>query len=923
MNYSLQQKRLLPALVFGCLLFLSSISCQQYKKQKMYTIGFSQCVDGDLWRKTMLEEMKRELSFHDNIHFIYVNADANSEKQIRQIKELVKQKIDLLIVSPNEVQPLSKCIQEVYDAGIPVVVVDRRTDSKKYTAFIGASNYEVGENAGRYAVSLLKGKGNIIEATGLPNASPVIDRHNGFMNVISQYPNIHYIKKIDDNSRPFNQVEEKTLRENAIDLIFAQNDFMAFDAYNICKKIGIENKIKIIGIDGLAADGGGIDMVANHYINGTVLYPTGGQEAILTAFNILEGNPFKKENQLFTTIIDSNNVRILKLQYQKLIDQQKSIDRSQQKIEQQEIITRNQTNIIYAISVSLALAIIFGFTLFYYLRQNKKINQQLASQNEEIKSQRNQLLELGKKAQEASDAKINFFTNMSHEFRTPLTLILGPLDELLNNAKIHFTEKKQLTLIQKNAARLLRLINQLMDFRKIEASRMQLKVTENDMVAFIEDIAESFYPLSKKRNIDFRVITTERVIVSWFDASMLDKVIFNLLSNAFKFTGDNGLIHITLEKNNLTNHVTIMVEDNGIGMTPDVAEHVFELFYQANIIDRQGSGLGLSLSKELIHLHHGSITVKSQQWKGTTFFIHIPLGKDHFTQEEISSGAPLAFINQFNEYSQLNDIVATKETDDQEEKIPGTDLQKTILVIEDNTDLNEFLTEKLGVNFQIIHTENGINGIQLAYDYIPDLIISDIILPGKDGLYIAATLKNDIKTSHIPIILLTAKTELQQQIEGMRTNADAYITKPFNYNYLLETINSVLKNREIMREHYTAELSTETKNIVPQKLDRKFINDFNAVIEANISNEQFTIEDIYNSLGISRIQLYRKVKALLNINVNDYILNMSLQKARHLLKEKELSVSEIAFKVGFSSASYFSTVFKNKFGLTPKEFKEK
>ena len=333
----------------------------------------------------MWAEMKRELSFHDNIRLIYKEAGANSQTQVAQIQDLLKEGIDLLIVSPNEVNPLTPIIEKVYDSGIPVVVVDRRTGSNKYTAFIGASNYEVGQNAGRYAASILKGNGNIIEVTGIPDASPVIDRHKGFIDIVEQYPGLKYQKRFDSYNT--NQISNKNpvynyLATTKTDLVYAQNDYMAYDVYRICDTLGIKNRIKIIGIDGLPLENAGLDMVANNAISATILYPTGGGEAILTAVNILEKKPFKKENQLFTTVIDSTNVRIMKLQNEKVLAQQADIDKRQKKIEEQILITKNQTNVILIISTTLALALIFGGILFYYLQENKK-DQQKARATEE------------------------------------------------------------------------------------------------------------------------------------------------------------------------------------------------------------------------------------------------------------------------------------------------------------------------------------------------------------------------------------------------------------------------------------------------------------------------------------------------------------------------------------------------------------
>ncbi|MEO7767339.1 MAG: substrate-binding domain-containing protein, partial [Ferruginibacter sp.] len=471
---------------------------------KTYTVGFSQCTMVNKWRQTMLEGMQRELAFHPELNFIFKDANGHTEKQIEQIQQLIDQEIDLLIVSPNEASPITSVVEKAFRKGIRVIIVDRRTLSENYTAYVGASNYEVGASAATFANSILKGKGNVLEISDIPGSSADIDRHKGFTESIKQYPGIRYVSKVyeEGDEHPSDKQGTRFLKTNPdIQLIFAQNDRLAYSAYNACKKMGLAEKIKIIGVDGLTGENGGINLVENGILNGTVLYPTGGEEAILTAVNILENKDFKKENRLTTTIIDSSNVRIMKLQTEKVLNQQKNIDRSQKKIEEQEIITNNQANIIYFVSISLALALILGFVLFYYLRENRKINARLALQNEEILNQRNQLIELAQQAREATDAKINFFTNISHEFRTPLTLILGPLEELMANAKIHFSDKQYLSLIQKNVIRLLRLVNQLIDFRKIESDKMKLSATENDLVLFSNEISDAFKEIAKKRNI--------------------------------------------------------------------------------------------------------------------------------------------------------------------------------------------------------------------------------------------------------------------------------------------------------------------------------------------------------------------------------------------------------------------------------------
>ena len=906
------------SIIFGCLLFAS---CQKSTKEKNYTIGFSQCTGNDSWRQTMLDEMKRELSFHDNISFIYKDANASSQIQIQQIEELVRQKIDLLIVSPNEVKPLSPVIEKVFQSGIPVVVVDRRTNTKDYTAFVGASNFEVGQNAGRYANYLLHGKGNIMEVTGIPDASPVIDRHNGFMDVISHYPQMNYVKKFENYSleKKYNEIEDYLKINTNIDLIYAQNDFMAFDIYKICKQLNLQNKIKIIGIDGLPLQGAGLDMVANKDIAATVLYPTGGQEAILTAYNILENKPYQKENQLFTTIIDSSNVRIMKLQSQKILSQQKDIERQQNILNDQIKIYKTQRTFNNILISALLLVIVLGTAVFFSWRRNKIITKKLRSQNEEISRQSSQLIEMSAKAEEAHQARLNFFTNISHEFRTPLTLIFAPLGELIANTRIQQETKQSLQLIQRNVMRLYRLVSQLMDFRKIEFKKMKPHVSETDLISFTNEIVDSFKILAKNKNINLKFFTTERSLFVWMDTTMLDKVIFNVLSNAFKFTNDHGLVYVTVSKD--IKNAIIKVEDDGIGMTKEVIDHAFEPFFQGEYENYKGTGLGLALSKELMELHHGSITVKSERKKGSTFIIALPLGNAHFEKSE--------FESDINKDAVINEDADIYTTDLYNiNKIPnqsfGSVLPKylTLMVIEDNTEMRDYLSSRLGTEYNIIEAPDGNTALQSAFDALPDLILCDIVIPGKNGLELTQIFKSDVRTSHIPVILLTAKDQENQKIEGMETQADAYITKPFNLLFLQKTIKSLLQNRDKIKEHYSGEIFSEEKSHISKKTDRKFMIEFTAIVENNIGNDKFGINDICNELGISRVQLYRRVKAVLNCNVNDYIVTTRLQKAKYYMQHEDLSISEIAFKSGFSSAAYFSTVFKSKFGVTPSAFKE-
>lgn len=907
-------------------IFLSILlsACSLKNRPKEYLIGFSQCVESDAWRRTMLEEMQRELSFHPEIKFVYRQADGNSQTQINQVKELLSKHVDILIISPNEADPLTPIVEEVFSKGTPVIVVDRKISSPLYTAYVGGDNYEVGKVAGEYAVNLLKGKGNIIEITGLPKSTPAIERDRGFTDAIKRYPSMNITKRI--NGEWYKQRAKDELSKIVSDyqdatLVFAHNDNMASGTYEVYKSKGLPAP-KIIGVDGLPCNGCGMHFVSEKEITATMLYPTGGEDAIRIALKILAKEDFKKENNLQTTAIDSTNVRYMQLQAIKASSQQKEIERRQTMLVQLKTIYNNQRTFLYILVSSLILALTLGGMVFYSLRLNRKINKKLKWQNEEISDQRNQLIEMSAKAQVANEAKVNFFTNISHEFRTPLTLILAPLEELMSNTKNQNSQTRNLTLIHKNVIRLLRLVNQLMDFRKIEVDKMRLRASENDLISFVSEIMQSYQNIAHKRNIDLRIITNERHLELWFDVNMLDKVIFNLLSNAFKFTKDNGYVYIYINKSEKANEVIIRVEDNGIGMATEGVNNAFEVFYQGEYENHVGSGLGLALSKQLINLHKGSISAASEKMKGTTFEIHLPLGNAHLEKQDMVKSARSPFVFYEDEKVYTTDLEKGQTSNNEME---GQKMEKeySVLIIEDNEDLMFFLKNRLSAGYEILVADNGQSALQQGFDTVPDLIISDVVIPGKDGIALVNIFKSDIRTSHIPIILLTGKTNVEHQIEGMKSMADVYITKPFNVRFLEETIKSLLSNRAKLKEHFTSELPLNLKTKTIGKIDRKFISEFTSLVESNLSNEEFNVENICKSIGISRVQLYRKVKALLNVNVNDYILNARLQKAKYLLQHEESTISEIAYTVGFSSPAYFSTVFKSKFGVTPKAFKEK
>lgn len=895
--------------------------CDTKKENSLYKIGFSQCVGSDLWRRTMLEEIKMELSLHPGAKLIYTDANGDSKLQANQVSEMINKGIDILIISPNEAQPLTPIVDQAYSKGMPVIIIDRKTASSSYTAYVGADNFQVGKMVGEYLGRVLKGKGHVAEVLGLPGSSPTIERQRGFAEGLKKYPGITITAQVYGNWLKQDTEEQLIgIKGSLADVqaIFAHNDQMAAGSRKILNDLGLSKNIDVIGIDALPGQGGGLEMVSSNILTASALYPTGGKEAVNTAFKILSREQFSKENILQSLIIDSNNVDLMKLQWDKFSSQQKDIERQGNLLEEQQALFKNQQIVLNITVITLVLSIVFGGLALYALMENRKINKSLEANNVEILNQRNQLVEMSAKAEAATESKLNFFTNMSHEFRTPLTLILSPLEDLMNNEKIKPVAELNLKLIHKNVYRLLRLINQLIDYRKIDHNKMLLRVSENNIVSFLKDILESFEHSAKKKNIDIKFFTDGQEINVWFDVNMLDKVIFNLLSNALKFAPSGGIISAEISHN--SESVFVSVKDNGPGIAAEEIEHVFEYFYQAKTNSAKGSGLGLSLSKELMNLHHGDINVESTKWQGTKFSIRLQLGDAHFVEEEKlkgNVGREVLYEDAKIYTTGLNESIPLRNLE-----ALGIVKEESILIIEDNHDLLNYLGDKFVEDYEVFLADNGDQGMTRAYEQVPDLIITDLVLPGTSGQSITERLKSDLRTSHIPIILLSAHGSLENQINGMESMADAYIVKPFNYEYLMATVKSLLRNRSLLKSHYVSDISISGRQPISKSLDKKFVNDFAGIVEQNLANENFSVDEISRTIGISRVQLYRKVKALLDCSVTDYIMNRRLKKAKYLLINERYTIAEITYMVGFSSPNYFSTVFKSKYGMRPSEFKK-
>jgi signal transduction histidine kinase/AraC-like DNA-binding protein len=899
------------------IVFVGPFSCDQ-KKEKKFKIGFSQCVSNDAWRKTMHEEMFRELSFYPEFSLEIKDAEGDNQKQISQIREFQKEKVDLLIVSPNESEPITAIVEEIYQSGIPVIVIDRKITSNLYSAYIGGDNFDIGYTAGQYIINLLNGEGNILEIWGLRGSSPAKERHRGLVSALKG-------TRIEITSEIEGEWEKETARDRLsrylsrsenhdFDLVFGHNDMMTIAAFEVCKDLNIQNK-KFIGVDALPGPYGGIQAITDGVLDATFFYPTGGEKAIEIARKILSGNDFDKENILHTAALDDSNIRIMKQQTDRIINQQNNIFRQKDMIDNQLEIYQSQRGLLIVFGLTLFVAIISLAYVFKSLKDKQEINRELQLKNNEILEQQEKVMTYSRKAEEATKYKLDFFTNISHEFRTPLTLIQGPIEELIHHRDAS-NFKNDLMMIRKNTLRLLRLVNQLMDFRKIDSEKMQVRATEQILIPFLKEIMSVFQKTAKENQIHFKLISDNPNIRLWFDPIMMDKVVFNLLSNAFKFCPKRGFVHINVMEDSLKHEVILCFEDSGQGMDKEDLNHAFERFYQGNPGTRKiGTGLGLALSKELINLQHGSIQVYNISGEKTVFEIRLKMGTSHFDEQELDT-------SESSQQEFEHDIFIPEQ--DETSLIENIDKEKnySILIIEDDPDIRNYLSKKFKEFYNVMEAEDIRSGLSIAYDTLPDLITCDLMLKDGDGLELIEKLKKNSQTSAIPIIVISAKTSDEDRFEGIKYGVDDYITKPFNISFVLERIKTILANRTHLREHYLHELPSALKTTNPPITDKKFTNSFLTLIEENIDNPNFGVNEICTEMGLSRGQLYRKTKSILGYSVNDYINKVRLKKAKHLLVHDSDSIADISSKVGYNTSAYFSTVFKSTFGITPSEFRE-
>lgn len=895
-----------------CILSLT-ISCKQ-EGEKKFVVGVSHSSINDSWRKAMVLDMQVKASEYPGLTLQIKDAGEDNDTQIKQIREFIKQRVDLVIISANESEPVTTAAVEAFRAGIPTIIIDRKIYSEEYTTFIGADNYEIGRAAGLFINSLLKKKKTtIVEVWGREGSSSARDRHNGFSDALIHNDNV-ILKTV------YGRWHSKETKENIaalglfddIDIVYAHNDVMALAAREAIMEIDplAVKRIKFIGIDALP--GKGIEAVSNGYLTASFVYPTGGTTAIKVAWQILNGQPVSKQYALTSALIDKENAGTLYLQTEQLADYQEQIEKQRNNLEEMLSEYRFLQNSVGLILLLLGVVGLLALYVIHIFRKVQRKNHELKRTNIQVEQQREELAVANRKIEQATTRKLQFFTNVSHEIKTPLTLILGPLNKLSKELPPDSPLADDIHIIKKNADRLKRVVSQLLDFRKVESNKMDMRVTEIDLITFIEDVSSYFDNMAQSKQIQYSFQHDVSSVMLWVDTDKMEKILANLLSNAFKFTPDGGTVTIRLQDH--AGYVILSVEDNGKGIQPQNLSSVFDQFFTADHLT--GTGIGLHLTHEFVGMHKGSIRVESEPGKRTVFFVELPKGKSHF--DESCVFAPSV--------TELSSGVANLDTREMDEIVNRT-YDYTILIVEDDPDINAYLQKELKPNFRILAAENGRVAVDILAKENVSLVISDVMMPEMNGYELCKRIKSDIVFSHIPVILLTALSDDKQRMYGIASGADEFIQKPFNIEEVKLRIVRLLEERARLRNAFAQELQSPAasglKTDKAESMDELFMRKFIALIEESYPDSNFSIEKASEMLGLSRVHLYRKVKELTGVTPTDFLRNYRLKQAAALLRQKDCNVNEAAYATGFSSPPYFSKCFKAVYNITPTEYQEK
>lgn len=715
-------------ILYVILLLLVFVSCSDRRT----VIGVSQCSD-DLWRQKVNREIKIGQYQYKNVDVVFASADNNGQRQARQIDSLVKAKVDLLVVAPSDVKTVAPAIERAYRAGIPVILYDRMIESTHYTAYIGTDNVAIGKEVADYLAHQLQGRGTVVEITGERGSTPVADRHRGFMQGMKAFPQIQVVTLEGD----WNLAGAKKLMRQymdagkPVDAVFGHNDAEAWGAQQAAKEKNRDKQMLFVGIDGLPGENQGVDLVAKGVMTASYIYPTKGEAIVPLAMNILQGKPYKRMNYFQSALVTAENAKLIDMQYKEIEGQTADLNTIYSSINEYMKMYRWQKIIsILAVAVVVLLLI-----MIFYRRKVRR-------EKEKLNEQRKQM----------ADDKIAFFTNVSHQLRTPLTLVSGPLNRLMQADNYTEEQKMLLQVVLRNVGQLETLTADVLNFKEQVDAMNQASADE-----------------ACEKELSQHVLRDSR-------------------------------------------HQMLLQQD----------------------------------------------------------------------VEELS----------------------------------------TILIVDDNEDIRSYLRVLLAGQYYVIEASDGQNGLRLAKESVPDLIVSDVMMPVMDGLTFCSKIKEDEVTSHIPVILLTARSDESQRIEGYEHGADAYITKPFSDHLLLVRISNLLQARRQRKNDEAKQMLSAEDIQTDEPGERMFLERFKKAAKSHIGDANLRMDDLGSELSLSKVQMYRKVKALTGKTPAEVLREMRMQKAYSLLKQTDKTISEVAAEVGFAIPGYFSACFKKQFGINPTELRD-
>lgn len=926
-------KRKLHLIIYVAIIVLLTGCAQQPRK---YVIGVSQCSE-DIWRDKLNDELKMGEYLNDSLIVKLASSNDDNMLQNKQVNQFIDEGVDLLIISPNQLSAISKAVERAYDKGIPVILYDRKTNSDKYTAFIGCDNYTIGKSMGTFIAQQLQGKGRIVEISGLEGSSPALERHRGFMDAIKPYPGLQVVASEGGNWKEEGGIQamKRILKQTQdFDYVFAHNDRLAWGAYVAARQMRVKRNYKYTGVDGMATEGGGLELVRDGIFEASYLYPTKGDEVIALAMKILKHQPYERDNYLSTSIITQANAALTLMEARDAERQTRNLKTLHKQVDQYLSDYNSQKVMLIGLGLFLfvclaAAALIFrGYLIKVKLNETlaktngelKRLNVELGEKNEELKRLNEEVLEL-------THSRLVFFTNISHELRTPLTLIADPVEMLLEDTGIKGKSRELLKMVQRNALALQQLVSNILDFRKIQNGKMELKLYRFDIVKTLTTWVGDFQLTAERKQIrlhlDVDDLKGSHEMIA--DQEKISRIVFNLLSNALKYTPAGGEIFVSLKDEGA--NLRLDVKDTGKGISQDEADKIFERFFQAKGA-ASGTGIGLALVKSFVELHHGEARVESEPGKGSDFIVVIPREQEGDSQVihndvdivDNSTNASASDGKNVVDESVLQYIDDGDRSRGKVQQLVSENTNRpTVLVVDDNTDIRQYERTLLQDEYIVLEAADGKEGLAVALKEVPDLVICDVMMPVMDGLELTEQLKTNTATSHIPVIMLTAKNLEEHRAEGYEHGADSYITKPFHSKVLLARIENLLRQRQLLKNLYqgSKEAEKEISEAHLENRDKQFLKQLQAIIQKNLSDSEFGVEDMGQQIGLSRVQLYRKVKAMTGSSVVDLLRKARLAKARRLLETRSMSVSEVAYEVGFSAPSYFTKCFKEECGMLP------